>query len=334
MGSVPSSVRTLALLGLFVLGSPGSHALANDPLALPPLLLQEHGDLPGPPRKMESHLPNYIGYNTDEGYDSHVDFRFSLKYSFFKYSRPFPNAAFRDRIVPHAAFTARMSQFIGAQDSSPVVGRQFNPELFVRVWASNAEDYIDLSYGHESNGQNINTAAEYQAKQDSLVADGDDILLADKFVSRGWDYLGLAGRKSLAKWGGTAPGGGPSNQLVLNAWTRYFLDDGFFQGAAEDYYPFEGGAPTERAQFDGLRMQLRLDTGKVTGFKASAEFITGYDGFLDHNTVRLELTAKNFGLPWSDASLPMTVWWQDGYNADLATYSRRSDSFGIGIEFE
>ena len=335
MGSNPLRLRCLLFLAPVLGACPSAALFAQEPADPPGWYWHGDNDLPGLPRRMESHMPNYIAYNVDEGYDGHVDFRFSLKYSFFKYSRPYRNARLADRIVPHAAFTARMSQFIGTQDSSPVLGRRFNPELFLRFWSPNAEDYFDLAYGHESNGQNINAGEEYRAKQDSLVADGDDIALADKFISRGWDYVGFTTRKSLFKWGeDQEPGSPATKELVLYGRVQYFLDDGFFQGKSEDYYDFEPGPATEREQFDGLSMLLRMDTGKVTGFKVTAQYITGYDGMFDRSTVRLECTAKDFGLPWSDASLPLTVWWQDGYNADLATYNRQSHSFGIGIEFE
>jgi hypothetical protein len=54
---------------------------------------------------------------------------------------------------------------------------------------------------------------------------------------------------------------------------------------------------------------------------------TGYVRPFHYNTVRFE-----FGFKISDG-LPFTVWYQDGYNSDLAQYYKKVRSVGATYEF-
>ncbi|MFT5284837.1 MAG: hypothetical protein ACI8TQ_000996 [Planctomycetota bacterium] len=285
------------------------------------------------PRRLESHEPNFIGFNKDKGSSGHLDFKVSLKYSFSDFPRPTAESlsANRDhRWMVYAGLTARLSQFIESQDSSPVIGRQFNPELFLRHWNKNAEDYVDFAFGHESNGQSINSKDEFDAKTESLIADGDEPADAEKFLSRGWDYLGVTWRKGLLSSSETSSG----LDLAMIARARYFLHSGPLQGSSEDFFDFEGRKREERSEYDGLSLELRCDSDLLGGSKIALKYLTGYVHAFRNNTARVELTFKEIHIPWIKHSVPLTFWGQTGYNADLATYYQNSYSFGVGIELE
>lgn len=318
------------LLGTLVITA--GAAWAGEPEAPDCSLVSPRKCLPGEPRRLESHEPNYIGYNKDEGLAGHLDFKVSVKYSLRRYSRPYLDARPWDRVVPQVAFSARLSQFIGSQDSSPVVGRRFNPELFVRLWRRNACDYLDLAYGHESNGQSVNSSGEFRAKKAGLIRDGDDPAFADKFVSRGWDYAGVTWRKGLA--GDAVSDSDEAWRLVFYGKARYFFSQGLLQDGAEEFFDFEPGSARQRAEYDGLTFTLRLDSNRGWGWKTAFVYRTGYKDAFRNNTARFELTAKEVPLFGTKLPVPVTAWAQTGYNADLATYYRHSYTVGIGIELE
>ncbi len=274
---------------------------------------------------LQSYEPNIVGWNKDEHFDSHLDFKLSVKYPMRDYVSPAEGDSIWKGIYPYFAFTGRFSQYIGSQDSSPVVGRRFNPELFLRLWQRDGGvykgGYLDVAYGHESNGQSINSEPEYDAKKLSLSNDRNDSRFADKFISRGWDYLGLTWKtcEPIADF----------KKLSIYTQLRYFLDDGVFQGEAEEYFAFEdAGEARERASYDGLSVLFRSDSdlfGRPTKF--AMKLTTGYQDVFENNTLRLEATRKI-------SIFPLTMWVQSGYNSDLVDYYERSTSYGIGFEFE
>ena len=265
------------------------------------------------------HEPIVIGFNKDQGSGVQFDFRVSFKLPLtsqplFWNSRPF------------LGLSTRFSQYLTEVESKPVLGRRFNPELFFRYRLSEADEegsyeYLDYGFGHESNGQSIDSQDEYLARRVSLVRDGDAAGFATKYVSRGWDYLGLT-------WKQHGPFGlDPGTRSYLRL--RYFLRSGPLQGRAENFHPFEGAEdPGDRNRFDGVRLLLRRDVTLpfVDTFKCALRFETGYIKAFQNNTIGLELSSQ-------DWKLPLTFWVRHGYNSDLASYFERSSSAGIGFEF-
>lgn len=74
-----------------------------------------------------SYEPNLVGYTDDDNDRSYLDFRVSLKYSL---ACDFQNRTWQYFLpYPYIAFSGRFAQYIGTRDSSPVVGKRFNPEF-------------------------------------------------------------------------------------------------------------------------------------------------------------------------------------------------------------
>ena len=276
--------------------------------------------------------PNSIGYTQDSDDVGFMDFKISIRYQLF------PDSITRGlnhiddglglKYSLYMAFTGRFGQYIGTRESSPVIGKRFNPKLFLRRWgdapdrASDSRGYIDFAYGHESNGQSINTAAQYAAAQAALVAAGERADFANDHLSRGWDYLELVWKK--AEYSQLH---GLSSYVTL----KYFLDNGLLQGKPEEYYAFENnpeGKP--RNQVNGVAGMLKyvVVTEQKWAFKdlkLVGAYETGYREIFRYNTFRFEIGSKL-------SQLPLNFWYQNGYNSDLAMYYKKVISRGIEIQ--
>jgi hypothetical protein len=256
----------------------------------------------------------------------------SLKYPFLHDGYYAPDAAL---LNPFFAFTGRFSQYIESRDSSPVIGKRFNPKFFLRHWLDGGS-YLDFGYAHESNGQNITTEEAYLREREDFAAEGQDPDFARDFISRGWDYLSLDWRKSWRPKSWFLGKGRLTSFLNL----RYFLEDGLLQGEPEESNDWEGAGVNRRKEYDGISFMARyefskafcLGGGNLYGGSSAAclsklawRQTTGYDGVFDNNTSRLELTV-------SVLDIPFTLWGQRGYNSDLVDYYRKVDSWGLALE--
>ena len=292
---------------------------------------------------LQAHEPNTVGYRNDSNDVEFMEFKISLRYPLFhrgiyegKNSLSFGLPYF------YFAFTGEWGQYLGTRDSSPVISKRFNPLLFGRYWLNNSHDYIDLTfYGHESNGQSVNTFNLYRVQQLEIVAAGDDPEFARDYISRGWDYVGFEWKKGHLfndpKW---------SSYLKF----KYFLDSGLMQKDIEDYNPWEqygracesensnewlnpnckkANKDNERQNFDGITWLLRNDihyeNSWIQGNKLAMLYTTGYGAPFKNNTIRLEFTTVI-------VNLPIMLWGQSGYNSDLADYYEKVDSFGVAFE--
>ncbi|MBU0481730.1 MAG: hypothetical protein KKG47_11595 [Proteobacteria bacterium] len=317
------------------------------------------GDDAGVGRKeawLQSYEPNRIGWTFDDNDVGYMDFTVSLQYPFLSLEsakaakegaaggRTLSELSTRYlRSIPYFAFTGRFGQYIGTRESSPVIGKRFNPKLFLRFFTRDPEkSFIDLGYGHESNGQRTNSFAAYQDLRSDFIRDGEDPEFANDYISRGWDYWEVVifrnfggiekneGADSTGDDGGS--GEGFSSLLSL----KYFLEKGALQGEAEEYNSWENdsnGRP--RKEVDGITVKMMYKTKeypiefeKLTlslfgGF--SIVYTTGYKSAFSNNTVRLESLIKI-------GSFPLMVWWSDGYNSDLVDYYRRVRSGGFGLD--
>lgn len=272
---------------------------------------------PGAPG-LQSYEPNTIGLTKDSDDVGFLDVKLSMIY-------PLLPGITGDRV--YFAATVRFAQYIETRESSPVIGKRFNPKLiFWRHRPQNrTRDYVDFAYAHESNGQSINTPEEYHFEVQRQTATGNRPEFAKDFISRGWDYLEVA-----AKY---AHGAGPDQpgRLTIYSSFRYFLDDGLLQGPAEEYNSWENdpeGKPRKEVQ--GLAVLFRYDrpikdTRWVTGIKVAAGLETGYSNPLRYNTLRLEGRADV-------VQLPLLIFYQNGYNSDLALYYKRVSTVGIALE--
>lgn len=260
---------------------------------------------------LESYEPNTVGFTKDSDDDGFLDVKLSLIY-------PLAPQLTRDHL--YFAATVRFAQYLGTRESSPVIGKRFNPKLIWRQFTSGKAplfmDYVDFAYAHESNGQSITTPEEFAFEVQRQVAVGNRADAAKDFISRGWDYVEVASKHSLPH----QPG-----ELTLYTSFRYFLSDGLLQGKAEEYKSWENDAEGKpRKDVQGIAALLKLERFDL-GAKFALGWETGYGEPFRYNTLRLE-ARKNL------LELPLLLFYQNGYNSDLAQYYKRVSTIGIALE--
>ena len=144
---------------------------------------------------LSSDQPNRLGCTRDS-YDRgcFMDFVLSVRYPLFYKAL---QGGHKFDMLPFFSFTGRMGQYIGSvRHSSPVVTKQFNPSLYFRFYTANSanhelgmadskQDYYDVGYAHESNGQYVDSVAVFNTTAASVGSPEN----AQDYISRGWDYL-------------------------------------------------------------------------------------------------------------------------------------------------
>lgn len=281
---------------------------------------------------LEGYEPNTIGFTQDSDDSGFMDFKISVKYALF------PNVVAKhySNIKTYFAFTGRFGQYFN-RDSSPVVGKRFNPKLFLRYvtdWeeqelaaeqqpdlstARRVREYIDLGYGHESNGQSINSAAEYQQAR----ANSEKPEYADDHISRGWDYVELVWKKIPTHRG--------NDKLSTYLTLKYFLRNGLLQGKPEEYNEWENDSEGKpRKAVNGVSGMVKYQAqwaccGWLHDPKFALQYETGYQDIFEYHTWRFEAGVKVI-------ELPVTFWHQRGYTSDLALYYKKVSSYGLQVE--
>ena len=227
------------------------------------------------------------------------------------------------------AFSSRFSQYIGSRDSSPVVARSYNPELFVRSWTDSNDSYWDLGFGHESNGQQINDQQALTQLEQYYIGKNEEPAFARDSISRGWDYLSVDWNRQWEVGFLPSLKGFTTAHIEL----RRYLSDGFLQGVPEEYNDWEeqGVEARPRDQYDGLKFSVQYNLVDELCIIACLDRVelthrTGYADIFNRNTTSLELTTSLLGVPFH-------IWAMSGYNSDLIDYYDYSNSWGIGIEF-
>lgn len=284
--------------------------------------------------RLESYEPNLLGIRYDDNdVGPYLDFKISLKYPLFHSGKPMsPHYGWLPR--PYLAFTGRFSQYINTRNSSPVISKRFNPEVFGRYWRNpncsdiNGCDYLDIAYGHESNGQSISSPSAFQDKQRDLIEDEEDPEFATDYLSRGWDYLGL--KYNLNH---TISYESYKKELSWYLGLRYFLKDGLLQGSSEEFDESWETDPEgkPRRSVDGINVSLKLktdflDNTVVRSQKIFFRYTTGYQNPFKYNSLLAELTVEFF-------NIPVMLWVSHGYNNDLADYYREVTGGGLCFEF-
>ena len=284
---------------------------------------------------IESYEPNTLGYTWDSDDVGFLDFKLSVKYPVM----PERICSRLENSRMYFAATTRFAQYLGTRDSSPVIGKRFNPKLIWRTitdWEEgrpatefvceknrhrSAREYLDFSFGHESNGQSIDSpGALREAQEVNFRRDGHPEFALDQ-ISRGWDYVELTYKSHFEnhpKW---------TAYLTL----KYFLPDGPLQGAAEEYRDWENdpqGKP--RRSVNGVAALVKYKGNwECCNWLADPKFAfgveTGYRDIFRYTTVRAEAGLKLW-------ELPFTLWAQSGYGSDLAQYYKKVTSFGLAIE--
>ena len=281
---------------------------------------------------LRSYEPNTLGYSFDDNDVAYMDFKLSLKYPILHGVVNWTNQYVKILPMPYFAFSGRFGQYIGTRNSSPVIGKRFNPKVFFRYSYSDA-DTLDFAYAHESNGQKIDNEQVFQEFQNDLVAQGEQARFANDYISRGWDYLQVVfkneyNQKAVYKF---------SSYVDL----KYFLKTGAFQGGLEEYNSWENSTIGKtRSQVDGVSLLLKYKYGRryeiplfgeeyipFNGVKFAAMFTTGYKDTLSYRTYRVEATT----IFWD---LPIMFWYSRGYNSDLVDYYKDVTSYGISFELK
>lgn len=312
--------------------------------------------------------PIYLGYTFDEGDQAFLDFSLSVMTpvsvlfptkdwnpsgKFPGGDRQYSTADMLDPRLPRVyfAFSGRAGQYIGTRDSSPVVGKRFNPLVSFRWWQRDRDlqkadrvgewsfhDFFEISFAHESNGQRIGDIDNPQTpeqenlgrtrfealQREFLLVDGDASIARDE-LSRGWDYLGARWSRSWRIR--------EHRTLFVQLDGRYYLSDSPVQGRAEEYNLWEGDdewlaeydGEISRNKVDGLRASFRLEFETGNRFlnvnELKLDFATGYKDPFERLTARVEL-----GFRYT------TLWYRNGYNSDLVDYYRKDESWGVALK--
>ena len=277
---------------------------------------------------LSSDEPNRLGCTRDS-YERacFMDFTVSIRYPLFYEAL---QEGHKFDMLPFFSFTGRMGQYSGSvRHSSPVVTKQFNPKLYFRFYtaksfneelgtADSKQDYYDVGYAHESNGQYVDTVAVFNSTAASVG--GPEI--AQDYISRGWDYLNY--RRHLHF------GARDANEMDIDL--RYFLTYGWLQKGAEEYFSWEAPRTIKHiSQVDGIRLSVKRDIERSWFKGVTLFYTTGYRDVARWNTLRLELGFT----PLSNLmGLPIVLWAQSGYNVNVAQYYRKAWSIGLSASFE
>jgi hypothetical protein len=294
-------------------------------------------DTEGEPKvlPLESYEPNTIGFTWDSDDVRFMDFKLSVKYPLMP-RRLCSVTALHDSRFYFAA-TARFAQYLGTRESSPVIGKRFNPKLIWRVLTSpddhsssdeecmdkgrkHVRDYLDFAFNHESNGQSIDSPQLLQ----EAIAQAERPEFARDNISRGWDYLEMVHKHTWHKDG--------EEKFASYLTLKYFLPRGPLQGTAEEYNAWENdpeGKPRRRVHGVGLLLKYESDWDPNNNWsrhpKLAFGYETGYSHAFKYSTVRGEAGIKLW-------ELPLTAFAQYGYGSDLAQYYKKVRSYGVFLE--
>jgi hypothetical protein len=301
--------------------------MAIDPGIVKPSAAKNNCTEPEP--ILQSYEPITGGYTYDSNDTGFLDVNLSVKI------RLLPCNVTPSFMQPYLAMATRFGFYWGTRDNSPVIGKSYNPLILLRFLPTREKipspngrsferaEYVDVvPYAHESNGQLIHTPEQYNAELQSLKI----ISYTNNFIHRGWDYAGIAWKKTY------------TSDITMYLEGRYFIPDGFLQGPADEYHLWENnpqGKP--RRAVDGLSAVIEypssyahfpVDSDKfLSRPNLTVKYLTGYDTPFRYSTERVELGFQVF-------SLPLAVWIQHGYMSSLAMYYEKVTSSGIELRFE
>ena len=284
------------------------------------------------PLGLESYEPSAFGYTKNNDDASFENIKISVKFPIM------PKATRRHwRKGNHVffSFTGYWALYIWTRHSGPVVGKEYNPQLFFQhefscrgalessyapqpTYGGSERDncYVGAGYDHDSNGQIIDSPGQYHETQREQGTEA-----ADDAISRGWDYIRLMGRYVVP-----VPGQHPY-EISIYPTIKYFLADGLLQRHQEELHYWENppdGKP--RREVDGvsvLAKYRRLFGGRDT--KIVLGYTTGYKDPFSFSTVRVEVGVVLF-------ELPIVFWAQKGYMSDLSQYYRNVTGYGAEVE--
>lgn len=286
---------------------------------------------------LESFEYNTVSYTNDSDDEGFMDFTISQRYPlrFIEYLYPFISGqqynittsgdTINHRINPyyfslHFAFTGRFAQYIGSRDSGPVIGKRFNPFLFIEYsHPDRPNSKYRFGYGHESNGQSINDSTTFLS---AAYNNEENINETIDYISRGWDYWSASATICFLP---------ESENIVLftDLSLRYYLKKGILQGGNEEYRTWErdwSGRNLQRNDVSGISIAAEcvIDKALVNKIRVSAE--TGIKNTLRYNSIRAQISINQ-------ALFPLYLSYANGYNGDLAQFGKRNSSFSVGLLF-
>ncbi len=288
---------------------------------------------------LQSYEPNRLGWTFDDNDVGYMDFTLSLMYPIFfsqknaEVAKAVDNPGFFTRYLrplPYLAFTGRFDQYLSTRKSSPVLGKRFNPKIFLRFFTSKtANSYLDLGYAHESNGQRIDTITGYQDLRDDFASEDEDPDFANDYISRGWDYWEVGWYRNFNGMKDDSENGFSTHFSL-----KYFMEYGYLQKDAEEYNLWENsGSGKLRKEVDGITARFSYQRPPEEMFKYFGRapigfggwniiYTTGYKNAFSNNTLRAEY--------WVEiGTLPILLWISEGYNSDLIDYYQRVTSSGF-----
>lgn len=290
--------------------------------------------------RMETDQPNYLGYTASNSGPNYYDFFVSLKaqISVAKFTGE-PENLNSDHML-YFGFNFHAGFYLGSVDSSPVIGKRFNPYLRY-VWFNipfvmktrhdqNVE-YVDVELGHLSNGQIVDSLDKYNHQ---LALANQDATFANNYISRSWEYLelrkhGFHAYTVTATTGNDNSDTGIAYDIALRKYMTLFSDT---QERQWDFEPQRNNKATDIQQVSGLRLGLRIDTPEWYYVKNPT--VMWESGFPLGKYTSQRLSVDIWPRYLSGYGTTVIAWVRTGYNESLATYFQSSRSFGIAFTFE
>ncbi len=243
---------------------------------------------------------NSLGYTADSDDKPYFDIKLSVKFILYEFVSP---------NTLYLGFTGKFAQYVFTRHSAPVLGKAFNPKIFMLHQIDMLNKYVEIGYAHESNGQEIDSLSVFNAL---YAAKGD---IAYDNISRGWDYIGITYSDSLKNI---------INDVKFQLNLRWFLNWGILQGYKDDIYQWEKTTQKyERNTIHGI--SIKLDHTKNYIWRIQLETgikITHLKGF----SAKVE-AGKKIG------NVPIIIWASTGNYGDLAQFYKRVNNCGIKLEF-
>lgn len=282
------------------------------------------------PLGLESYEPSAFGYTKNNDDVSFENIKISVKFPIM------PKATLShwgEKNKVFVSFTGYWGFYITTRHSGPVVGKEYNPQLFfqhnfsckgamehryapdpIYGGAEEGNCHWAVGYNHDSNGQIIDSPGQYLQTQS-----GQGTEAANDAISRGWDYIRLTGRYILPL--------DLADRISVYPDLKYFLVDGLLQKEQEELHYWEHPADGKgRREVDGVGVLVKyqhLFDGRDT--KLVLGYTTGYKDPFRFSTVRLEAGVVV-------CELPIVFWAEKGYMSDLTQYYRNVTGYGVQLE--
>ena len=276
--------------------------------------------------RFSAHRPNVVLARADSLGESegggHIEYNFSTRYQVAEWRS----------VNINLAYTGRFDFFLGSRSSSPIVNRLNNPELLFRLGQPRGDlifDYIQIAYGHESNGQQINSQELF---------DSDTRENRNDFISRGWDYISV--EKKYSRYWQQDEAKCKLSSKCTEFWFTFkgILSTGLLQGDIEDTIFIADRDPNvDIRDFDGLQAIVSHEWERKGRFFEQAEVslktITGSRSPFRNITNELQLRGTTKALPFVNLQLPLYFVYRKGFFEEIADYSLRTEYIGFGLKF-